>query len=748
MTRALMFALLATTALSGVAQAQAPAERSGGVEEVIVTAQKREQGAQTVGIALSVLSGADVVEKGVYKINALENFTPNLEIENQFGSGQVSFSIRGVGFRDYATNNASTVGVYVDEVAYTFPVMTQGVIFDVERIEVLRGPQGTLYGRNSTGGAINILSRRPTDEFTFGAALEYGNYNAFNAEGYVSGPVGDKVKARLAATTNQGGAWQVNRETGQKLGRADRFGVRGLIEFDPTPTFNVLLNLHYYEDESEGLGLRLFRDSPFVGPALIHQGDRQTSWGASPGFSLLNGIPTDQKPFRDNQGWGGSLRANANLGFGELTYIGSYESLDRREYNDYDAVTAGGAGVLFNSEIRVTTHELRLSSVDEGPLKWIGGVYYANERLNELYNSDFEATFGPIFAFLFGAPPGAPFGVSTPYKQRANTIGVFGQAEYRFNPMFNLVAGVRYEHEERDLKDLGTFTSYSGAFNFATGTTALANRSLDTDEVTGKIALEVNPVEDLLLYASFSRGIKSGGFTAVNTLNPRGADPFEPEKLYAYEVGFKSDFADRTVRLNGAVFYYDYRDQQIQSAIFDTASGAVVGKIVNAPKSRIWGAELELLWQPIEMLTISQSVGYKDGEFREFLDLNTAAPPALIDRSGQDIGFPKLSYQGSVTVALPVTEALTSRATVDYSFRDKQSFPLLGPLYDLDSYWLVNAQLALGPKDGPWEVAVWARNLFNERYAETRNTFLVGFANDIEAPGQVRTYGVRLNFKY
>jgi iron complex outermembrane recepter protein len=734
-------ALLTGVAAPSLAQAQ-EARR---VQEVVVTAQRREQEAQDVPIALTAVSGEALSEKGAISVNALERVVPGLEVESQFGTGQPSFSLRGIGFRDYATNNSPTVGVYVDEVSYPYPVMTQGVLFDIARVEVLRGPQGTLYGRNTTGGAINVFSNEPTDEFDAGFSAEYGNYNAFRAEGFVSGGFSDAVAGRLAFTTAQGGAWQINRETQKELGDKDIFAVRGILEIDVSDALELYVNLHGYRDQSDGLGQRLFKDIPVI-PGFTssfavprHASPRQTGWGASPIFAQANGFARDQKPFKDNEGFGGSLKAELELGDLELIYIGAHETLDRREYNDFDGVSAGAAGTYFTSDITVTTHELRIQPEDASEtLNWVAGVFYGSEKLDELYRSDFGATFGAGFS-----------DVRTPYQQEVQTLGVFGQADIQIAPKARLTVGLRYEDEDRDLKNLGTFANCCGTLNFANGTTngTRENRSISMQEWSGRLGLDYRFTDTVLGYATISRGVKSGGFTAYNTLNPRGIDPFRNEELIAYEAGFKSDLYDNTVRLNGAVFFYDYRDQQVQSAIFDRALNAVVGKIVNAPKSEIWGLELEVIIAPVDGLTITQALGYKYGEFKEFTDLNTAAPPATINRAGQSMGLPRFSYSGEVAYEAALTENYRWRGSIDWSVRDETAPPLLGEGYEVKAYWLLNAAVAISREDAPWEVGLWARNLADTVYDETRNFFAGRDVTPIAAPGMPRTFGVRVSYK-
>src|SRR5271170_2762248 len=189
-----------------------------GIETVTVTAQKRSESAQSVGIALTVLTADDLTKQGITKVNGLQYATPSLEVVPAFGSGQPEFRLRGVGFDDYASNNSSTVGVYVDEVAYPVQAQTQGTLFDLQRTEVLYGPQGTLYGINTTGGLINFVTNKPTDTFTFGLTGDYDSHNEFIGNGYFSGPITDGLDYRLAFITDQGGAWQRNRDTGQTYG--------------------------------------------------------------------------------------------------------------------------------------------------------------------------------------------------------------------------------------------------------------------------------------------------------------------------------------------------------------------------------------------------------------------------------------------------------------------------------------------------------------------------------------------------
>ncbi|WP_333611707.1 TonB-dependent receptor [Brevundimonas bullata] len=721
-------ALCSTTAMAQQAPPERAPERATVVDEVIVTAQRREQAAQDVGIALSVLSGESLIQQGITNVNQLQNATPNLEVEPAFGGGAAQFRLRGVGFQDYASNNSPTVGVYVNEVAYPVPVMTQGLIFDIDRVEVLRGPQGTLYGRNTTGGAISFVTKRPTEELSAGLMTEWGSHEQFRAEGHVSGPLTGGLRGRLAVSTEQGGAWQTNRVTGESLGDADRTGARALLAWDPSESLSLLLDVHGGIDKSENQGLYLLSDLRTrggTGPTIPADKDRsKTGWGLSPRFAAEIGRDVNAKPGRDNSSWGTSLNANLALKGLNLNSISSFETLKRDEYGDWDSSASVEADTFFGSDVDVMSQELRLSSDNDSALTWVAGFYYSKQDLNERYSSDFIDIYGTY--------------AQVTYDQKVESWSVFGQAEYAFTDQLKAIFGLRYEEETRELEGFGS------AFG---GATALPPTSVDTKmtPLTGKAALEFKPSDNMLIYGSVSRGAKSGGFTTYNTGDRSGIEPFDPEILWAYEVGFKAD-PSRAVQINGAAYYYDYNGQQVLSAV--CGANGPVGRFTNAD-SKIYGAELEGVFRPTAGLRISQNISYKQGEYTDFVDLDipkcqqTPRVTAFIDKSGDEIPFPALSYGGSISYDWTVS-GFAVTAETNYSYRDE--YPSwLGPKYDVEAYWLANASVTVGPEDANWSVAFWARNLFDQDYDLTRNFFT---SADIAQPGRPRTIGARLSLQY
>ncbi len=702
------------------------------VEEVIVTANRRAQASQDVGIALSVVGGEQLDEKNINIVNDLENAVPALEVDSQFGSGQPQFRIRGIGAREYSSNNASTVGIYVDEVAHPYTVTTQGALFDIARMEVLRGPQGTLYGRNTTGGAVNIITNMPTAAFAAGFSAEYGTFERLKAEGFVSGPISDNLLFRLSAVSETGGAWQYNRDTREELGDADRLALRGRLTWDATDNVTVNLSGTYSRDQSDGLGFRLLGPYAVSGGPTIPRDTawRITGWGISPALAAVSGRSLTAKPGRDNEGFDFSAIVRADLGGMILTSVSAYQTFERSEFNDWDSTRFHESNVFFYNEINVVSQELRLSSDSDGPLQWMVGAHAADESNDGGFFTQFRGVANLI---------------NTPYEQDVKAFGVFTHNSYQFNDQLSLIAGLRYEYEERALTSGGTRQAGQPI-------PADVRYTTDLSEFSGRIGLEYKVAEDILLYGNISRGVKSGGFT---TYNATSATPFRPEIVIAYETGLKTEWFDRRLRVNGSLFYYDYTDQQVQGLEYDRDTGRL-GKITNVPKSRIEGGEIEMEWVILPGLTFSQHVAYKDGIYEEYFAINgprtDAANPVdgpwdnIIsdDRSGERLGFPRLTFGGALSYDWTVM-GYDLRAESNYSYRDELYSVSASSI--IPEYTIVNASFGFSPVDANWRVTLWGRNIFNTYFEETRNGFNSS-SRPTTSPHQPRTVGVRLSMDF
>jgi outer membrane receptor protein involved in Fe transport len=707
----------------------------GALEPIVVTVQRREESAQSVGIALTVLPGSVLADKAITRVNDLQNAVPSLQIEPAFGSDQPQYRLRGVGFIDYTSNNTSPVGVSVDGVAFAFPIQTEGQLFDLSRVEVLSGPQGTLYGRNTTGGVINFITNQPTEETHAGVTAAYGSHDQFDAEGYVSGTLADGLTGRLSAAGETGGAWQRDRDTGRMLGNKDKFALRGQLLWHPVESVNVHVGVHVAEDKSDETGLQLI--APYTptnggagGPVIpADTSPYVTGWSLNPAFAKIIGIAPDSKLGLDNSNDGADLTAEIDFGGAKLTSLSAYNKLIRREFSDWDSTRYYDSDEYLRSDAGVFSEELHLASTGTGALGWVGGAYYSKENFDERFYSDFTDRLGGI--------------ALTSYGQDSKSLGVFGQANYRFTDDLKGIFGVREEHESRDLIDLSTGFLTPAVIPF----TANLNRSITSNLPSGKIGLDYQFSPDTLLYASISRGVKSGGFTAHNTVAAAQVDPFEPEKLTAYEIGIKSDVTP-SLRINGAVYHYQYKDQQILTTVFDTVSQSYIGIFTNS-NSRIDGAELELAWRPVAGLTLSQYAGFVEGYYQSPLtSIDQAGATGPVDFDGRPLSFPKWSYGGDLAFAWSLG-GYRLTAESNYSFHDTYSqFFLLGSSeFTIPNYWLANANLSLSPASGaPWTVTLWGRNIFDKAYDTTRNFFLPG--TDVGQAGEPTTVGIRVSYRY
>ncbi len=718
-------------------------QASTGLEDITVTAERRRETAQSVGASISVISAKELAAHNVNNVFDLQYQTPALQVTPQFGSGQLEYAIRGVGFEDYASNNAPTVGVYIDEVAFPVPFETNGQIFDVQRVEVLRGPQGTLYGRNTTGGAINYVLNKPTKDFEGGLTVQYGRFDAALVEGHVSGSLADNVQVRLAGETQQGGAWQHGPDD-SLLGNADRSSLRTLVDWEPTDTLTIETDLHGSHDRSDGLGTRLYTPNT----ALVEDGipgapifpldpnRDDTNWGTSPVFAKEIGISPDAKPFNHIDTAGASVRADQVLDPGVLTDLISYDYAARQEYANFDASPLALADVYFNTRANVFANELRFTSNSGGRLAYVAGVYYSNQYIDDNYRGGFDQIYG--------------VDTSVQYSQIVNTVGVFGQASYKITDTLTATGGLRVEHEERKLQNFDSFFLVDGAV--INPDNSVGRQSISYTEPSGKAELQYVPFTDDMIYAEVSRGIKSGGFTTYNTGTPKiGTAPFQPEKLWAYEIGNKLELPAAHLRLNVAAFYYQYQDEQIQAAVLNATTG-LIGSIINAPRSHLYGGEAEITWTPIENLTLSQSLGESVGAFDEFSSLLSASKPpgsavfvgTYLNRAGEALPSPKFTANGSISYRWDLGRYYLT-PSADYSLRTTYN-SLFGSLYNVPGYTLVNAHLTFSPANGRWSLTAFGQNIFNRQYDIDRNYFDAG--DDIATAGLPATYGVRASFNF
>lgn len=797
LSTAVLLATLTTVATGANAQ----------LEEVVVTAQKRAQSANDVGITINAFTGDQLRDFGVLTAEDIAMLTPGLTVNETAATGVPLYTIRGVGFQDYSTAASSTVGIYFDEVAMPYTVMTRGLVFDTERVEVLKGPQGDLYGRNTTAGQINFISNKPTREFGAGATVSYGSYSTWDLEGFVTGG-NDLAQGRLAFKTIQSSkGWQKSATRDDKLGEKDATALRGIVNVDVSDTVRLMLSAHYVKDDSENKANTAYGGTPFgLGeftnpyrplneyllptgsnfgetPPWYSTGDNEVADWTNSYTSPVTGKTFDIRPQRDNELTGFAARLEWDIGGMTLTSVTGYNEFERVEANDWDGGFYNDSSNINTTDLEVFSQELRLSG-DTGPVNWVAGLYYAQDEMDESYDyfmsdSVFGLGAAPWGVDLFAATP--ILQLDTKYSQETESIAAFGHAEWQFTDAWRLTVGARYTEEERDWAgctfvaedgSLGNFLNANFGSSLSPGDCGTINDdptspdyifavigtprvndafqvfedSISTDRWMGKVGLDYAINDDILMYGMVSVGFKSGGFNGANSNTTQQLVPYDEEKLTSYEVGMKATLLEGRMQLNAATFFYDYEDKQEQDTAV-TFVGNISG-LTNVPESEITGAEIDLKWQPLTGLNVSLGVAWLDTEVTQWnaVDPDQSSWPVTVRRDVSGIELaqaPEWSYAGLVSYEWPLANGLIMEVAGDVSFTDDTSGGV-SPENATEDYTLFNARLGVGSADGQWRALLWTRNLTDEDYYPAAYTG--GNGPFVRSYGMPRTVGVTLNY--
>jgi iron complex outermembrane recepter protein len=719
------------------------------IEEVVITAQKRAQSLQDVGIAVSAFTGDSLRELNSNSVTQIGKQTPNLDINGSENSLVPIITIRGLGLNNFLPNTSSSAGVYVDEVYLTSPAMLNFAFFDLERIEVLKGPQGTLFGKNTTAGAISVVSAKPTDEFNARANVGFSNFDGHRVEAAVSGPFSDTVAGRFAAISRQQNEGYIkNLLDGSDNGAIEKWAARAQLDWQPSDALQVLFNVHGGRDQSDfiyGQFAGLKDPSTAVGPCGAGLGESSPVPGCVnfPVLLVLGGagagVANDDgdnfageynyKNIRNDEQLGTIVTVNWDLGDVTLTSLSGYESLDRYAQNDGDGSRLTILHQYRNIEIEQYSQELRLTSNDYAEFNWIAGLYASSDKI----------VGDPAQFFIATDSVGSH--VYTEYTQKTETAAAFVHTEWQFTDTWKLISGLRYTSETKkmdiEIVDLDPF----GTSLLVDGFTVLAqvDDKFDDTDLSGKISLEYTPDNDWLFYAGVSKGFKSGGFSAGFTTSSEALRPFDSEVVIAYEGGFKSTLLDGTLQLNGALFVYDYNDIQLQTV--DTSGGTPVVLLQNASSADIRGLELEAQWRPISHFDIHLGVGLLETEVEEYPSTNQVFGDELANS-------PHANFNGMLRYEWPVADSFNVIAMTDFSYTgDSFKEGRNAPIFKQDAYWLYNARLALASPDAAWEVALWGKNLSDEEYL-TSVFDLEQYGTAYFRYAMPRTYGIEFSYSW
>lgn len=751
-------------ALCSPALAQEVAAEAVNSDEIVVTAQRRSESIQSVPIAIQAISGDDLADRGVRNAQDLAQYTPNVTIMSPAGPGsQPNITIRGIGLNDFNTNNAGPNGVYVDEFYISAPTAQGNSLFDLERVEVLKGPQGTLYGRNTSGGAINFITAKPTQEFGAKFRGEYSSYDTVNLEAAINGGLSDTVSARVAGVYNNSRGYLRNTALNRWENGTNNFALRGQLLIEATPDLKILFKTQFAQSKVRPTNYRLIGtlDAVNFDPVAV-------LLGAPIKCSLTDTLagkcvdifatPTSSDFYagqfnRSQKGKTTDLQTTMRIDYAagsvDITSITGYNRNKRFFPEDTDASPARILEIDYGTLSKEFTQELRASKTTDRS-NWVAGVYYLHEKLDQdqpLYiYQDLDLLFGAS-----GAADGIAQIFSTANSQKTTSVAAFGQVEYEVVPDLRLVAGARYTSDKKSFAANSSFRFQEGGtdiYGAPTGIFSTVNR-LKQEKFNWKLGANYKFNPDVMLYANVATGYKSGGFNGgfIVTDGPTRAAalaPVKPETVISYEMGLKSSFLDRKVTLNLAGFYNDYKNQQTLVQV--NRNGVIVFTLDNAQKARTYGLDAELTIRPADGLTLAGQLGLLNSKLTRFV---ASRDPATPDYSGNDLTFaPRTTLALSADYERQVGSA-TLKMRYDTNYRAKHFFdPSNTPFAATPGYWLHNARIALGYADGKYEIGAFARNFTKTKFFISASDLTLTTGSIQQVYGQPRSFGVDFNVKY
>jgi len=778
--------VLTASSVAAIAQ-QAPA--TGALEEIIVTAQKRAQNSQDIGISLSAVSGDDLNKLGVVQAADITRTMPAVVLTQPNGPSSFSLAIRGVTQNDFADHQESPAAIYVDDVYVSQMAGLAFSLFDIDRVEVLRGPQGTLFGRNATGGLANFITRRPTDEDGGYVDLTFGERNLARIEGAINGALRENIDARFSFESNHYDPLFHNVSGGaDDAENGNDWAMRGQLLFKLPNDAQLLFNARTSREDVHAGSWEELAAMPsgnhdgvdvFVPP---NQNPYGTCNGCN-GSGLANSGPFT---IRDNisgfarlETSGATAKYIQDLNSTTLTVIGDYSKLTKNYQEDSDASPTTLFEFFNGSDVNQESLEIRLNGGDK-KLNWTVGAY--GLRIDGRY---YEGWIGPAFFSAqefnsptnpnngYGIPGPWPYGTEpfwtsggvpgpnggipeteSPYNLVTKSYAAFGQVEYRFTDLIGLTLGGRFTNDKKDYQ----FSWFPFEY-FPQNVTApiqiltrdpdfalqsyAANRS--DDLWSGKAQLDFHISQDVLTYVSYNRGVKGGGYNAPLfplTINDLNTLTFKPETLTSYEVGFKSEFFDHKVRWNGAAYYYDYHDYQ---ALIYTSG--LEQLIVNADATHK-GAETEVDWAPTEAWRFSAGLAYVDAVVKN-------VPARCCDASGTPItgdftpgNAPRWTANALARYTFPFWKG-SMALQLDGNYLSRFWFNLSDvPVVEQPAFGIANARIDYAPHGDKIDVGLSVENLADKHYGVMGfdNTSINGLAQVY--PGMPRWFKAHINYRF
>ena len=723
--RLLWLASAAMVATSGQAWAQEAVQAADQLDAIVVTAQKREQNLQDVPAAVSAVTSEQLEARNVTQVADVVRVSPSLTVTENTNATGNSINLRGIGTFSFSIGIEPSVAVVVDDVALLQQAQAFSGLNDIERLEVLRGPQGTLFGKNAAAGVINIVTQKPTKTLTGSVGGALTTDGEKRVDGMISGPISDKAGFRLNAFYGDRDGYIRNLNTGHKLNGDRSYGVRARLELDPTDDLNIALTASHTNSKTDGQ-VRTFRSinpgaSAFGAPLAL------SAVGLTPGPDNYK-IRLDTEPKNTSKQTMLTGRASLDLGQANLVSITGYQDWRFRFREDLDTLgtptllnvadptsilpngsTAGGPFHSTNF-----TQELRLVSSGARKLDYLFALFYADG------DSDRSFSRGPNAATNWAATAGT------------KTMAAFTQMTYHVGESTHLDGGLRFNHEVIEATFINRNLVATPPANNASCLTTCSGKAKD-DHITYKVALRQDLSDDVMAYASFSTGYKGQGFDISTGFTPaRAARPVRPETSKAYELGLKSRILENRVQLNVTGFLTDFTDFQAQGGVTQP-DGTIVPQLSNVGALRSKGVEVEVSARPVRALRLDASAAYTDATIREFANAPCYTGQTLAqgcrpvggsnfqDLSGKPLAnAPKFKYSlaGAYDVALP-SLPFDGFVTAEYTHQSAVMLDLLGtPISRQKAFGVVNASIGVAGRDEQnYRVALFVNNLFDQSYA-------------------------------
>tara|TARA_B110000211_G_C14092909_1_gene560344 strand:- start:11053 stop:13386 length:2334 start_codon:yes stop_codon:yes gene_type:complete len=732
---AVLAGLLGGASIAGSVVHAAEEESSGRVlDEIIVTARKRSENLQDVPISISAHTGDTLEKLGLNDLDSLTQVAPGVQIVTASG-GRTNLFVRGVGSQIGGAGNEASIVTYYDGAYISDGLATAGYasMLDIDRIEILKGPQGTLFGRNATGGAINIISKTPSAETTGQLEVGYGRYDTREAKGYLSGALSEDagLYASITAlhTESEGFIESLNPALSDRdVGGNKTDAVKVKLLWEATDDLSVTLAGDWM-DFSDHTG----NAYQIVVPELSLSEATGGMVTRKPGTYI-----GDDQPEASGDVWGAAVQVFWSTDFADIKYIGSHRENDFLQNTDID--TGATALFAFDAQSEVTTdqHEIQLTSNNDGPFEWVGGVFWSEDEVGydhlgvQICTTIASASDPALLAAQMTSPTicpltGGPGGVHLvgTNGRTSETIAYYAQGSYELTDQTKLTLGLRYTEEDLELSRgrevLVQPNDYVNPTGFDTSiiTQDRPGETVNVDKTTYSLVLDHHINDDTLVYLSYKTGFKAGAFDASSIPDITAT---EPEEIDAYEVGVKSELLDGTLRVNAAVFFYEYDNLQVYTAV-DVASGSFGTDTINAAAAEITGADLELLWLATDNLTLNFGISLLDAEYTDFkggVGYETTALNPLYAEVVVDLTDTQLPLSADYSFNLGANYHLDlsdGNGSLEFNanwYRTDDVQRIEVPGFHFDARSRVNASVNWSSSDDVWYVEVWGKNLTDD----------------------------------